>query len=98
MLATPKTVNRNGKNAAITAPEFESTLWIPYAYDFCSSLTISPIIILNGCIAIFAATSKIAIAIAPNTNASIEPYPKPKLPMFGKNNIIITAKIIPINK
>ena len=54
--------------------------------------------ILNGCIAIFAATSKIAIAIAPNTNASIDPYPKPKLPMFGKNNIIITAKIIPINK
>ena len=46
----------------------------------------------------FEATSRTAIATAPNINASIEPYPRPKLPTLGKITIVKTAKIIPINK
>ena len=44
------------------------------------------------------ATSKTAIATAPKISASKDPYPKPKLPTLGKMTIVITAKIIPINK
>ena len=61
---------------ANTDPVLDKKLWIEYAYDFWSSLTMSPTTILKGCIATLELKSMNKIVIAPNHNPAVVEKPK----------------------
>ena len=81
---------------ASTDPVLDKKLWIEYAYDFWSSLTMSPTTILKGCIATLELKSMNKIVIAPNHKPAV--VEKPKLPELGNKNITITDTRAPTNR
>src|SRR5699024_1904449 len=90
---TPIQVKKNGKRSAATDPMFPQIVCHDQAWSFCSSFTMSEIIILNGCIDIFEDRSINRMATAPNHSA-VEVL-KPNEPEFGNRHITMTATIVP---
>ncbi len=76
--------------------------WIEYACAFCSSLTMSPTIILNGCMATLIEVSRNMSENSPNHMAPLSPRisleEKFRLPAFGRKIITRTEIRAPIRR
>ena len=98
----PIHVKKMGKMYPTSDPALHSADWMAYAVPFCSSFTMSPTIILKGCMAMLMDVSRNMRLKSPNHMAALSPrksdWVKVKLPALGRRSITATAMSAPTNR